>query len=67
MSNSYDDVGLLDRLKCRLLGHQWQHKPNAVPEDRESFCCSRCTEWGFNPAMVGEEYVPEEYVSTGEE
>jgi len=59
--------GVIDRLKCLLFGHDWDHRANVIPEDRETFRCSRCDEWGFNPSMVTETHVSERYIKTGNE
>ena len=61
---SDESAGVIDRLLCRLLGHKWIYLEGAIPEDRKTFRCGRCQEWGFSPAMVGENEVPQQYVGT---
>lgn len=51
---------MIESLLCGLFGHVWEHKPNAVPEDRESYKCERCGKWTCDPASVGMPEVPEE-------
>jgi len=60
-------MGFIAPLKCRLFGHDWDHRPDAIPEDRETFRCARCDGWGFNPSMVMETHVPERYIETDTE
>lgn len=55
---------MMDKIKkliCKVSEHKWS-KVNAVPEDRETFKCDRCGEWGFDPARVGENQVPKQVV-----
>lgn len=49
-------------LRCWLFGHDWRHLPEAIPEDRKTFRCKRCDDWGYNPGRVGENHVSDEEV-----
>ena len=62
MSDSGTSTSVINYLKCWLFGHDWDHRPNGIPEDRQTFRCARCHEWGFNPPNVGENHVPARYV-----
>jgi len=54
----------ISRLLCWAFGHKWVYLKGAIPEDRKTFRCEGCGEWGYRPSRVGENEVPARYVDT---
>lgn len=50
---------MIAELLCRLFEHNWEHQEDAIPEDRDSYKCSRCKEWTMVPPSVGQPEVLE--------
>lgn len=49
--------GALARLGCRVFGHRWRVLPTAVPEDRETYRCTRCGLFAHVPPSFDEPYL----------